>query len=161
MREITGSGSRAFALHADLSQVAQVEAMVRDAETRSGGLSVLVNSASNYLRVPFEQMTEAVWDASLDTNLKAPFLLSWHVGRAMRARGVGRIVNVVDWAAERPYRDYLAVLRRRWWVVPLVALVAVAGAWLVNRGQTPQYRSTARLLVTPGRPDLAALPTFR
>jgi capsular polysaccharide biosynthesis protein len=53
-----------------------------------------------------------------------------------------------------PYRDYLAVLRRRWWIVPLVALVAVAAAWLVTRGQTPLFRSTSRLLVTPGRPDL-------
>jgi capsular polysaccharide biosynthesis protein len=53
-----------------------------------------------------------------------------------------------------PYRDYLAVLRRRWWIVPLVALVAVTGAWLVSRGQAPQFRSTTRLLVTPGRPDL-------
>jgi capsular polysaccharide biosynthesis protein len=53
-----------------------------------------------------------------------------------------------------PYRDYLAVLRRRWWIVPLVALVAVAAAWLVARSQTPLFRSTSRLLVTPGRPDL-------
>src|SRR5439155_297359 len=66
-----------------------------------------VNNASNYLRAPFDELTEAIWDASLDTNLKAPFLLAWHVGRAMRARGTGRIVNLADWAGERPYRDYL------------------------------------------------------
>ena len=57
--------------------------------------------------MPFDHLTEAVWDASLDTNLKAPFLLSWSVGRAMRARGAGRIINIADWAGERPYRDYL------------------------------------------------------
>ena len=48
-----------------------------------------------------------MWDASLDVNLKAPFLLSWALGRAMRARGGGRIVNLADWAGERPYNDYL------------------------------------------------------
>lgn len=53
-----------------------------------------------------------------------------------------------------PYRDYARVLLRRWWLVPLVVAAAVAAALLFARIQTPVYRSTARLLVTPGRPDL-------
>ena len=107
VREIDALGVRACALGADLSQAAEVARLAAEAEAQSGGLAVLVNSASNYLRVPFERLTEAVWDASLDTNLKAPFLLAWHLGRAMQTRGSGHIVNLADWAAERPYRDYL------------------------------------------------------
>jgi capsular polysaccharide biosynthesis protein len=53
-----------------------------------------------------------------------------------------------------PYAEYWRVVQRRWWLVPLVALVAGAAAFLVMRTQQPVYRSTARLLVTPGRPDL-------
>jgi capsular polysaccharide biosynthesis protein len=52
------------------------------------------------------------------------------------------------------YRDYLLVLSKRWWIVPLVALVAAGSAFLASRAQTPVYRSSAKLLVTPGRPDL-------
>ena len=107
VRELEGLGVRACALGADLARTAEVQRLAAEAETRSGGLAVLVNSASNYLRVPFARLTEAAWDASLDTNLKAPFLLAWHVGRAMQARGSGHIVNLADWAGERPYRDYL------------------------------------------------------
>ena len=107
VRELESLGVRACALAADLSRAPEVERLAGEAEGRSGGLAVLVNSAANYLRVPFERLTEAVWDASLDTNLKAPFLLAWHIGRAMRARGSGHIVNLADWAGERPYRDYL------------------------------------------------------
>ena len=107
VHELEGLGVRACALAADLARAAEVERLAGEAESRSGGLAVLVNSASNYLRAPFERLTEAVWDASLDTNLKAPFLLAWHIGRAMRARGSGHIVNLADWAGERPYRDYL------------------------------------------------------
>ena len=107
VREIEALGVRACALGADLSQAAEVARLAAEAEARSGGLAVLVNSASNYLRVPFERLTETVWDASLDTNLKAPFLLAWHLGRAMQKRGSGHIVNLADWAGERPYRDYL------------------------------------------------------
>ena len=124
--ELEARGVRAFALRADLSRAADVAALVREAEARSGGVSVLVNSASNYLRVPFEQLTEEVWDLSLDVNLKAPFLLAWHLGRAMRARGAGRIVNVADWAGERPYDDYLPYCVSKAGVVCLTKALAKA-----------------------------------
>jgi pteridine reductase len=105
--EFEGLGVKAIALRADLARAGDVRAMAEAAEARTDGIAVLVNSASNYLRVPFDDLTEAAWDASLDTNLKGPFLLSWHLGRAMRTRGDGRIVNIADWAGERPYVDYL------------------------------------------------------
>jgi NAD(P)-dependent dehydrogenase (short-subunit alcohol dehydrogenase family) len=107
VREIEARGVQAIALPGDLRQTADVTALAENAEERSGGVSVLVNNASNYFRVPFDKLTEDVWDASLDTNLKAPFLLSWHLGRKMRDRGAGRIINLADWAGERPYNDYL------------------------------------------------------
>jgi pteridine reductase len=100
-------GVEADALAADLADAASVRRLAAEAEARSGGIAVLVNSASNYLQTPFDTITEADWDASLDVNLKAPFLLAWRIGRAMRDRGEGVIVNVADWAGERPYRDYL------------------------------------------------------
>jgi NAD(P)-dependent dehydrogenase (short-subunit alcohol dehydrogenase family) len=107
LEAIERHGVRAAALRADLGNAAEVASLADGAEARSGGVAVLVNSASNYLRVPFDRLTEAVWDASLDVNLKAPFLLAWHLGLRMRTRGTGAIVNVADWAGERPYRDYL------------------------------------------------------
>lgn len=107
VRELEGLGVRALALKAELGVTAEVAALAHEAEAQTGGVSVLVNCASNYLRVPFDALTEETWDASLDVNLKAPFLLAWQLGRAMRERGEGAIVNVADWAGERPYKDYL------------------------------------------------------
>ncbi|TMB12430.1 MAG: SDR family oxidoreductase, partial [Deltaproteobacteria bacterium] len=66
------------------------------------------------------------WDASLDVNLKAPFLLAWHLGRAMRTRGRGRIVNLADWAGERPYADYLPYCVSKAGVVSLTKALAKA-----------------------------------
>src|SRR5690242_19166109 len=103
VRELQALGVQSFALGAELADADAIARLAREAEGRTGGISVLVNNASNYLRVPFDQLTEAVWDASVDVNLKAPFLLAWHLGRAMKARGEGRIVNLADWAGERPY----------------------------------------------------------
>jgi pteridine reductase len=107
VQELTGLGVQAMALGADLGQSAEVQALARAAEARTGGLTLLVNNASNYLRVPFADLTEEVWDASLDVNLKAPFLLSHAIGLAMKQRGDGAIVNLADWAGERPYQKYL------------------------------------------------------
>jgi pteridine reductase len=105
--ELEGLGVQAIAVRADLTRADEVRALAEAAERQPGGIAVLVNSASNYFHVPFDDLTENVWDASLDTNLKGPFLLAWHLGRAMRARGAGRIVNITDWAGERPYVGYL------------------------------------------------------
>lgn len=132
-------GVRALALAADLADASQVAALAAESEARTGGIAVLVNSASNYLETPFDTITEAAWDASLDVNCKAPFVLSWHLGRAMRARGQGVIVNIADWAAERPYRGYLP------YCVSKAALVALTRA--LARELAPPVRVNA---VAPG-----------
>jgi pteridine reductase len=126
MQDVRAHGVEAFAVRADLADPVAVRRLAEEAEARSGGITVLVNNASNYFRVPFDQLTEDVWDASLDVNLKAPFLLAWHLGRAMRERGEGRIVNLADWAAERPYNDYLPYCVSKAGIVCLTKALAKA-----------------------------------
>ena len=49
--------------------------------------------------------------------------------------------------------DYLAVLQRRWWVILLTMVVAVASALIFSRFQERVYRSEASYLVVPNRID--------
>ncbi len=105
--EIARKQGRAQAFHADLEHIAEIEQMVADVLKTFGRLDVLVNSASIFGPKPLDQITERDWDANLDTNLKAPFFLSKLAGAAMRRQGAGKIVNLGDWAAIRPYKDYL------------------------------------------------------
>jgi pteridine reductase len=105
--EIARNHGRAQAFRADLEHVAEIEQMVADVLAAFGRLDVLVNSASIFGPKPLDQITERDWDANLDTNLKAPFFLSKFAGAAMRRQGAGKIVNLGDWAAMRPYKDYL------------------------------------------------------
>jgi NAD(P)-dependent dehydrogenase (short-subunit alcohol dehydrogenase family) len=148
-------GVEADALHAELADAEQVRRLAADAETRSGGVALLVNSASNYLRTPFDALTERVWDASLDVNLKAPFLLSWTIGRAMRARGEGAIVNIADWAGERPYRDYLP------YCVSKAGIIALTRALAKELAPTVRVNAVAPGPVLPpddfGAQELAAI----
>ena len=82
-------------------------ALAHDVTARLGPVDVLVNNASVFYRTPLADLGEREWDDNLDVNLKAPYLLSLRLGRAMRDRGAGKIVNIGDADAERPYRDYL------------------------------------------------------
>lgn len=105
--EIERAGGRARAFGANLESVAEIERMVAEVLGAFGRLDVLVNSASVFFRKPLEEVTERDWDVNLDTNLKAPFFLSKFAGLAMRRQGAGKIVNIGDWAAIRPYNNYL------------------------------------------------------
>jgi NAD(P)-dependent dehydrogenase (short-subunit alcohol dehydrogenase family) len=104
---IERAGGRASAFVANLESVAEIERMVTEVLDRFGRIDVLVNCASVFYHKPIEEITERDWDANLDTNLKAPFFLSKFAGAAMRRQGAGKIVNIGDWAAIRPYNNYL------------------------------------------------------
>jgi len=105
--EVRALGCQADVLQAELGDTRAVEQLAVSALERAGMIDVLVNSASNYLRTPFATLDAAAWDRSLDVNLKAPYLLAVVLGRRMQERQHGCIVNIADWAAQRPYRDYL------------------------------------------------------
>jgi len=92
---------------ANLERVDEIERMVANVIEAFGRLDVVVNSASVFYRKPLEELTERDWDINLDTNLKAPFFLSKFAGAAMRRQGAGKIINIGDWAAIRPYNNYL------------------------------------------------------
>ena len=126
VNELEARGVQALALAADLSRADEIAALATEVEARTGGLSVLVNNASNYLRARFDDLSEAIWDLTMDTNLKGPFLLSWHLGRAMRARGRGHIINLADWAGDRPYPDYLPYCVSKAGVICLTKALAKA-----------------------------------
>lgn len=104
---IEGTGSEALALRADLTKAADVKRLIDTIGRRFGRLDVLVNSAANFDRVPFNTLSERDWDHALDANLKGPFLCSLYASRLMRRHGGGKIINFADWAGVRPYRDYL------------------------------------------------------
>lgn len=106
--EIRRFGVDAVAVKADQSNARQVKAAVAQALRRFGRIDVLVASAAVYKKTPFDTLTEADWDLHIDANLKGPFLFALEIGRHMKKRKLaGKIVLFADWAAIRPYADYL------------------------------------------------------
>ena len=105
--QIVSAGGRAKCYCANLEHVSEIERMSAEVLADFGRIDVLINSASIFVRKPFEELTERDWDSNLDTNLKAPFFLSKIAGATMRHNGAGKIVNLGDWAGIRPYKNHL------------------------------------------------------
>jgi NAD(P)-dependent dehydrogenase (short-subunit alcohol dehydrogenase family) len=99
----TAAGVRAMVVHADVTDETQIRAAVSDTVSQLGGLDILINLASTYVRTP--DPSAADWTAALDANARSAFLFSIHAAPVMKAAGGGRIVNVSDWLAisRRPH----------------------------------------------------------
>ena len=101
VRLIEAAGSQACFVRADVSDSAQVQAMVRAVLDRWGTVDILVNDAGICPFEDFLEMPEAVWDQVLDVNLKGYFLVSQAVAKVMVERGTkGRIIAVSSISAE-------------------------------------------------------------
>ena len=93
--KIEEMGQKAVASRADLQSVDEIRRMLMDVGNELGRLDVLVNSAANFLPGSVISTTEEVWDASLDTNVKAPFFVAQAAAPMLR-RSKGAIVNFAD-----------------------------------------------------------------
>lgn len=106
--EIKALGVDAMAVKANQANAREVRTAVGKAVKHFRDIHVLVASAAVYRKTPFDTLTERDWDLHIDANLKGPFLFALEVGRHMKKRGItGKIVTFADWAAIRPYADYL------------------------------------------------------
>lgn len=77
----------------DLSDSAAVEEFFKNI----GTVDILVNVAGGVVgqtHVPIDEVTDASWNAVLDTNLRTTFNCTRAAARTMKERGYGRIVNI-------------------------------------------------------------------
>jgi len=88
------SGRKTSAFGADVTKIADVERLADDVEKELGHVDILVNNAGVNIRGPIQQLSEADWDAVVDTNLKGPFLCARAIGPRMVNRGWGRVINL-------------------------------------------------------------------
>jgi NAD(P)-dependent dehydrogenase (short-subunit alcohol dehydrogenase family) len=110
-REVVSSiekmGRRAAAFSAELRDVSAIQRLVVDADAHFGHLDILVNNAANFLETKFGTTTEQSWDASLDTNLKAPFFCAQAAAPYLAKSGRGIIINFADIGGLLGWRDFL------------------------------------------------------
>lgn len=96
VQEIEAAGGRATAMQADISAAADVERLVKATTDTYGGLDILVNNAGITRDNLLLRMKDDEWDAVLNTNLRAAYLLTKAVLRPMMRSRWGRIISITS-----------------------------------------------------------------
>ncbi len=89
-------GDRMLAVAGDIANVADVERLFAEVETRFGGCDVLVNNAGMIDPKPVADVTPEAWDRMFAVNVRGTFLASRRALPAMTARRGGAIVNIAS-----------------------------------------------------------------
>jgi NAD(P)-dependent dehydrogenase (short-subunit alcohol dehydrogenase family) len=100
--QVRARGRKAAIFTCDLRKEAATVALVGESETELGPVTLLVNSASVFEEDAFSDMNRASWDLHMETNLRAPLVLSQAFARRLPADRQGLIVNLLDQRVWRP-----------------------------------------------------------
>ncbi len=99
----SGYGDNAIAVTCDVSQKADVDALVRAAAEGFGGVDIMVNNAGiTHDNQPLLDVTEAEFDRIYAVNVKSIYLATLAVVPRMEKRGGGVIINTASTAGVRP-----------------------------------------------------------
>jgi NAD(P)-dependent dehydrogenase (short-subunit alcohol dehydrogenase family) len=105
--QVESGGAKLLAVPADLSREGQTEGVVAKTVERFGGIDVLVNSAGHISSGTIENTSLSSWDAMLEINLRAPFVLMQKALPTIIKRR-GNIVNVSSVTGLRAFPGVLA-----------------------------------------------------
>ena len=100
VKKIEEAGGKAAAFQADVSDYKGAEALIKFAVEKFGDLSILVNNAGITKDTVIMMMSEADWDAVINTNLKSTFNCSKAAVKHMMRKRYGRIVNMASVAGQ-------------------------------------------------------------
>ena len=150
-KEIERLGRRAVAIGADLGMVAEIKRLFDEAGKQCGRLDILVNSAANFLPGSMISTTEQVWDAALDTNLRAPFFCAQAAAPWLR-RTQGVIINFADTGGLLGWPGYIPHSVSKGGVImltkvlakalaPEVRVNAIAPGTITMEGDPPEWES--------------------
>ena len=144
-------GVRGAIVQADLAREEDTSTLIeRAAQALDAPLTLLVNNASVFERDALATSTRASWDLHMETNLRAPAVLTQGFARMLPQGGEGLVVHLVDHLAETPGVDFFsyALSKAALWSLTRMQAVALAprirvnaigpGLTLPSRFQTPE-----------------------
>jgi len=106
-KELDSSGGQFLGIRADLSLEKEAEMVVSKTAEHFEGIDVLVNAAGHISTGTIDSTSLEAWDAMLQINLRAPFILMQRALPAIIARR-GNIVNVSSVTGLRAFPGVLA-----------------------------------------------------
>ncbi len=122
--ELEREGTKVQAIAADLSKPGEIKSFVASVEQSLGPIDILINNAGVGYFAPVQDATEENWDAVLDTNLRAVFLLSKAVAKGMIQRKTGHIVNIASLAGKNAFAGGAVYCASKWGLLGLTECMA-------------------------------------
>ena len=95
-KEISELGVEAIAVKADISKLAEAEALIKATMDKFGRVDILVNNAGITRDNLIMRMSEAEWDSVIAVNLKGVFNCIKSVSRPMMKQRAGKIINIAS-----------------------------------------------------------------
>jgi 3-oxoacyl-[acyl-carrier protein] reductase len=122
--ELRADGFEALTMVADVTHANEIQNLVDRTHRELGPIEILINNAGIGRFGPAHQMTEADWDALLDTNLKSVFLVTRAVVPGMIERKRGQIVNISSLAGKNAFAGGGIYCASKWGMMGLTACMA-------------------------------------
>jgi 3-oxoacyl-[acyl-carrier protein] reductase len=142
------TGTPVHAIVADVSRAGDIDRLVSESVARLGGLDILITNTGGPPSAPFETLTDADWQAAIDSLLLSAVRLSRAVLPHMRQRGGGRIIHVTSISVKQPIEGLVLSNALRGAVAGLsktLALELARDHILVNC-VAPGYTRTGRVI---------------
>lgn len=105
---VRAQGVAAATLQCDLSMEQDTAGLVSRAAAAIGPLTALINSASLFENDDWRSASRQSWEAHMQTNLRAPFLLAQAFARQLSEAATGNIINIVDQRVLKPTPQFLS-----------------------------------------------------
>ena len=122
---VRAMGRQAEVLQASLSDEVAVRSLMPRAVAALGPIGVLVNNASNFERDEWHDASRESWDAHIEPNLRAPFVLIQDFARVLPADSQGLVVNLLDervWSLTPHFVSYTVSKAALWTLTQTMAL---------------------------------------
>ena len=160
---VENQGRRALPIPTDVTDAAQVEALVDKVASELGGVDILVNNARVEFGKPFVDVTEAEWQSVTDFNVKSMFLCCQAAGRRMLDQGGGRIVNISSGLAVRGLWNSVAACAAQGaihqltsalaleWARSNIRVNAIGAGWIATEPHTEESQRELLVRYIPSR----------
>lgn len=142
--EARARGVAAVVLTADLAAEADVVRLIPEATAALGPIGVLVNNASTFERDEWHDASRASWDAHIEPNLRAPFVLTQAFAHALPAERKGVVVNLLDervWSLTPHFMSYSLSKAGLWALTQTMALALAPRIRVAGIGPGPTVPS--------------------
>ena len=102
--EVSKLGRKVLVVPANIRNLPEIDNVLKVAVNEFRHIDILVNNAAtNPIYGSVFDIDEKVWDTTLGLNLKSCFFMSKAVGKMMRDKGGGSIINIVSETGIRPF----------------------------------------------------------